>query len=257
MRRRIAVALAGCAVLVAAPAAHAADEIGLSTDGVRWTPSLTEPLFDPEVRWVPGDVRTARFFVRNERPDNGDLTISIDRVVRDDLLDTGMLAISARAGDQPFTTVTSSGTFKLVEQDRLRSGVALPVEVRVAMAGSAPNQTMVLGTDLDLTVTLTDSDAVLDESGGVDSVVDGVQSNGSGSGNGSGKGDDSGSEGADDEVNSGAFLPGTGNDVPPWLPPLALLLLGSGTYLVVRHRHRDEDLLPLPCSDLETSPPRT
>lgn len=252
MRRRIAFILAGCAVLVAAPPAHAEDEIGLSTDGVHWTPSLTEPLFDPEVQWVPGDVRTARFFVRNERPDKGDLTVSIDRVVRDDLLDTGWLAISARAGTQPFTTVTAGGTFELVEQDRLGSGVALPVEVRVAMADSAPNRTMVLGTDLDLTVTLTDSDAVLDESGS-DTVVDDVDSTGNGS-NDPGS-NDTGTGGADGAVNSGVFLPGTGNDVPPWLPPLGLLLLGSGTYLVVRRRHRDEDLHAAACTDLETSPP--
>lgn len=188
-----------------------ADEtvIGLSPDGVHWSGSLARPLFDPAVRWVPGDVRTARFWVRNQHPDAGDLTVDLERVRRAELLDSGWLDVSARAGAAPWTAVHDGGGLaELLDADDLASGDPVRVEVRVRMGRDAPNGTMVLSTDLDLRVTIVDADAVAPAVGA---------------------------------------LPDTGTAVPPWLPPLALGLVATGGWLVLRRR-RDE-----PAGSLRTS----
>ena len=228
--RRTAAFLAASVVVAAAAPAHAQDEIGLSRDGVTWSNNLTEPLFDPDVRWVPGDERIARFFVRNERPDDGDLTLAIDRVASDALLETGWLSISARAGHQPFRTINGGGREELVDQDDVVAGDPLLVELRIRMDENAPNGTMVLATALDFTVTLTDSDAVLD-----------VGDDGSGPPGGGGSAADPGTN--PEGVAGTGFLPGTGTAIPWWLAPSALLLVGGGTFLIVRRRAEVDDTL--------------
>lgn len=253
--RLVAVGLAASAAALLptpAQAEESDDFLGLSADGITWSGTLEDPLFDPNVRWVPGDVRTARFFVRNQQPDAGDLAVFVDRVVRRDLADTGQLAISARAGTQSWVTVTGGGRQQLVDRDRLRPAVPLEIMVRVALVAGAPNQTMVLGTDLDFTVTLTDSDAVLDSGGdGADGVDEGdgavIDLGGNGSPSPGGQpaagGLVAGAGGVATPVaaaNSDDFLPGTGSAIPPWLPPAGLLMLGTGTYLVLRRRKQDE-----------------
>lgn len=212
-------------VLAASPARADEDAIGLSWDGTHWSRSLGAPLFDPDVRWVPGDVRTARFYVRNQHPDNGDLNVDLERVRRDELLDTGWLKISARAGDRPWSSVSTGGLQELLVLDDLRSGRAIPVEVRVRMGEEAPNGTMVLSTDLDLRITISDADTVAGDEGSTD--------------------DD------DPVAGPGIDLPGTGSAIAPWLPPLALALLGTGTWLVVRRRRDADDTEDTGDADLD------
>ncbi|MEO9325169.1 LPXTG cell wall anchor domain-containing protein [Nocardioides sp. C4-1] len=223
---RVAVA-AAIASLALAPAPARADgdqPLGVSRDGIHWSDDVDRPLFDPQVRWVPGDVRTATFWVRNQRSDRGHLTIDLLRTRRDSLIETGWLHVSARTGDGSWTTVSDTGTHRLDTSD-LEPGVPLPVEVRVGLDWAAPNGTMVLGTDLDLRATLVDADVV---------------SPGGGTGNGDGDGGVDGT-GASGGPGGGGLLPGTGSVVPPWLPPLAVLLIGTGGYLVVRRRREDDD----------------
>lgn len=240
----------------AAPPAFAADELGLSSDGVTWAGSLEQPLFDAGVRWVPGDVRTSSFFVRNQAAERGDLTVEVERTVRDQLLQSSFLEISARAGGQPWTSVTAGGLQQLLTAEDLLSGRPVEVEVRVTLDEDAPNETMVLGTDLDFRVTLTQSEIVADAGGDQDG------SDGDGSGGLDVDGEVGGEVGGDgptavagsspddgDDVDGevGGFLPGTGSAVPPWLPPVGVVLVGAGAYLIVRRR-RDEgrvDELPL------------
>ena len=70
VRLALFVALASLALGLAASPSHADDSaerdraaLQLSLDGVTWTESIRQPLFDPDTRCVPGDTRTARFFV--------------------------------------------------------------------------------------------------------------------------------------------------------------------------------------------------
>ncbi|GIG26866.1 hypothetical protein [Cellulomonas denverensis] len=56
-------------VLLLAPSASAAnpgEEVGLSRDGVTWSPDLTTDLFDPAMVWVPGDDEVTTLYVRNQ-----------------------------------------------------------------------------------------------------------------------------------------------------------------------------------------------
>lgn len=205
MRRSAAVAVAACLVpvLVAGPA-HADGELGLSYDGRHWQDRLERPLFDPGLRWVPGDVRTARFYVRNLGSDRGSLTVEVEdtnRAGSGTLSASGHLRVVARAGRTAWTSMRGGDLAHLVDDDLLASGRTVPVEVRVSMDASAPNRTMVLSSDLDFRVVLRDARAA-------------------GAGSGA----------------AGQELPATGTPVPPWLPPVALGLLGSGLWLVVRRR---------------------
>jgi len=70
MTRRLALRVVLCGACLVAPAApaRAADELGSSTDGRTWVSSLATPLFAPSFRWVPSDVETASFYVRNQAP---------------------------------------------------------------------------------------------------------------------------------------------------------------------------------------------
>lgn len=238
MKRGGVVLTVGCAlpvllpVLLAAPA-HADSELGFSVDGRQWQPRLTDPLFDPALRWVPGDVRTARFLVRNEAPDTGAMTVDVVRARRTSLIESGFLRVTARAGDGPWTPLDDGDVSRLVDDHLVDSGRPVAVQVRVAMDADAPNGTMVLSTDLDFRVTLRDALA--------------VSSGGSG-----GSGENPGPGGTDvlgDRGGPGGTIPDGGSSVPPWLPPLALGLVGAGTWLVVRRRVDEDD-------DPDTRPPR-
>lgn len=209
-----AIVLALVVLVVPAAAAHASNELGLSYDGQQWSGALKRPLFDPQVRWVPGDVRTARFYVRNQADSWGDLTISVEDVRRDVLTETGRLDIAARVGTGTWTEISAPGTHLLADTDDVPSGTVVPVDVRVALEDVAPNSTMVLGSDLDFSVTLTDSRA------------GGHTGNG-----GDGDGDHGGS----------IDLPGTGAGFSATELALGLLLLTGGALLMARRRRTEPD----------------
>jgi hypothetical protein len=224
MRRAAALAavapIALAPVLAAAPA-HADGELGLSRDGVHWHERLVRPLFDPDIRWVPGDVRTARFYVRNLAPDAGTLSVDVERVRRRALADSGFLHVVARADGAPWTALADGDLARLIDGDDLASGRTIPVDVRVALGAAAPNETMVLSSDLDFRVTLRDADA--------------VSSNGAVPRDGT-------------VLQDGLRLPATGAVVPPWLPPTGVALVAVGLWLLAGRRRR--------CDDLEERLPR-
>ena len=67
-------ALVAASLLVLSPA-RAEGELALSSDGVTWTGSLRTPLFDAAERWVPGDERTASFWVANRAAGRAEVSI--------------------------------------------------------------------------------------------------------------------------------------------------------------------------------------
>ena len=80
--RGILFALVFAAVTLHPVAASAqTDRLGLSSDGVTFAETLKKPLFDSAIRWVPGDVRVATFYVRNQAETAGNLQVAIKRVV--------------------------------------------------------------------------------------------------------------------------------------------------------------------------------
>lgn len=159
--------------------AHAAQGISFSHTGSSWAESLQHPLFDPSVRWVPGDVRTATFYVRNDTQASAHMDVDILASSVDELIVTGDLRIEIRiAGGRWFPT-TTAGT------QRLASRVAAPgdshrVDVRVEFLSEATNQSQQLPLELELRVRLTESVDPLPDShtqspaGGASSGQDGA-----------------------------------------------------------------------------------
>lgn len=234
--RRAGLLLATVVTVLAPTAAHADDEIALSLDGVHWHASLATPLFDGSVQWVPGDVRTASFHVRNDGSDAGDLEIAVARTESYSLLDSGFLTVSARAGDGPWTPVDEMTPKSLVDGTEVASGADVPVLVRVTLAENAPNDTKLLASDFGFSVRLTDASATSPD-GDHNDDFDGI-SDGDSAGHPDG---DSDSDSDGDSEGGLGVLPDTGGDFPVWLPPLALLMLGTGTFLVLCRRTSRDD----------------
>lgn len=195
-----------------AGAAHR--EVGLSADGTHYADALDRPLFDPQVRWVPGDERRSTFWVRNQAGSAGDLTVDLTARSRSTLFDSGYLRIAARAGHGPWHVVSGGESLRLLTRQDLPAKAEVPVTLRVTLAPGAPNGTMVLATDLDLRVTLSD-----------------VRATGGAAGPGSGHGPH-------------GFLPSTGSSASWWLVPVGLLLLLSGVLLLTRRRSLHPATLP-------------
>jgi hypothetical protein len=213
------------------------DALEVSLDGLTWSDAITTPLFDPALRWVPGDVRTARFFVRNNREESGDLQVVIDRTISEALRDTGFLTIAARAGNGRWREIAAGGRQVLIASDNVGAGQQMGVQLRASFDyAAAPNQTMVLASDLDLTITLTQDGIVRDASSG--EPMTGFDPAGP-----------DGPDGPDPAVadangelpGAGGALPDTGSPLRPWVLPLALSLLASGAVLLARRRRDDDD----------------
>ena len=199
------VALAVTLVVAGRSSAGAADEIGLSLDGVHWSSSITAPLFDPSVHWVPGDTQTATFYVLNRGGTPADLTVDLLDPGAQDLLDSGDLHVTATGGGGTWEVVSQGGQHRLLTRPDLADGESAPIDVTVAFDADSTNATQVQSAELVFRITL--SEAV---NGGTDG--------------GSGEGGD------------GSNLPGTGSPQPHWLVMLGAGLVMAGLALVVRRR---------------------
>lgn len=167
-RRRTPLALLVAALLlgllwpVAAHAAPAEEEIGLSGDGVTWTSELTVPLFEPERRWVPGDEETRTFQVRNEGPSAASMTV--EALGHDGAL-AADVALSVRIDGGAWAPLESGST--PVTVDPLAVDDAAPVDVRATFDAASSNRTQDLRTPLTLRITLVgDVPGVGDETDG-------------------------------------------------------------------------------------------
>lgn len=123
LRTLAAVAIMAIAGLtVAQPAAAATDPIGLSYNGVTFTPTLTTPLFS-DLRIVPGTTVTRTFWVKNQESSTGNLALAVSGVSSDDGDLLEHLTIAADLGDGSGTAIefASVGTCAT-----LLSGIPLP-----------------------------------------------------------------------------------------------------------------------------------
>lgn len=64
-------------VLLGTGSARPVQTVGYSYDGETWGPTLPSPLFDNEIRWVPGDRRDAAFHVFNDTDDDGRIQLKL------------------------------------------------------------------------------------------------------------------------------------------------------------------------------------
>ncbi|KQY59141.1 hypothetical protein ASD11_05995 [Aeromicrobium sp. Root495] len=223
MKRHLLRLLVMAMTLLAAPvAAQAADELGLSTDGKTWSSSLTTPLFDPDMRWVPGDTETSAFWVRNQSQDRGTLEIDVLGSQVDSLLETGDLSVATRVGNGRWTSISTPG-----RQELSRATVAArdvqKVAVRVSFDPLSPNFSQLKDLRLNFEVRLTQFSDVAAGGAGLD-----------------GNGDGNGAKGDGDGGGLRGLLPDTGTEIGLTWALLAGVLLGGGL-LLISTKNRNED----------------
>lgn len=136
---------------------HATEGILLSKDGSSWSETLTAPLFDESLRWVPGDERTATFYVRNDTDLAAAMSVDILAGELEALLETGDIYIDARIDGGPWRTTQTTGTYQLT-QDGVAPGDSYPVDVRVRFDAASLNDSQQLSFDFDVRVTLVQLD---------------------------------------------------------------------------------------------------
>lgn len=209
MKRSIAVLFAVVTTMfsTAAPAA-AAEELGISSDGVTFTPTFHGPLFDSAIRWVPGDSRDATFYVRNQGGATARMSVDILGDHVGDLLGSGDLTIMASAGGETGST-TDGEERRLITLPGVAADEIVPVTISVDFDFSAPNDTQLRSSDLNFRINLSQTSAVLGE----------------------------GAEAAEDDD---GLLPDTGARSPLWLAALAAICIGSGAALISRRRTHTE-----------------
>lgn len=206
MKRVMALALAIGIVLIGGPAS-AANEIGLSRNGVTFTSSLSGSLFDPAFVWVPGDVESETFYVRNQGGDTARLTVDILGKQVSELIESGDLHVTATSGSQA-KTISSAGDHRLLTVPDVQADQIVPVKVTVAFDEASTNETQLLSSDLTFRINLKQTSAVLGEDDG------------------------------DDDGNG--LLPDTGASTPLWLAGLAAICIGTGAALISRRRTHTE-----------------
>ena len=207
MRRLLPLVLAAVLAVgsVLPPQAYAAgssDELGLSRDGAAWSDHLTEPLFEPGTRWVPGDVRSRSFLARNQSADPARLYVQVLTEEGAGLFE--FLRIEVRVAGGRWEQVTVGETD--LERREVAAGAQESVEIRAGFAANAPNDTMDGSGAMDLYLTLEGNAAP-------------------------------GPPGEDDESGSGLpLLPDTGAPALAGLIALAAALIGAGVALIARGR---------------------
>lgn len=206
MRKHLlALAMALGLMLAAAPPASAADEIGLSRNGVTFSSSISGTLFDSGFIWVPGDVESETFYVRNQGNATARLTVDIIGEQVSDLIASGDLHVTATSGSAS-TTVSDADEHRLLTIPGVDADQIVPVTVRVAFDEASTNETQLLASDLNFRINLKQTSAVLGE----------------------GEEDDDG------------LLPDTGAQTPLWLAALAAICIGTGAALISRRRTHTE-----------------
>ena len=153
----VALAVAAALLGVSTPVAMSTDgRLGLSLDGKTWTSDLHDGLFEDTVRWVPGDQRTATFYVRNQSDEEARLEVWIDDTRRDELIESGDLTITAKGSTGAWTPADGPGSVELLRVEPLPAGAMEQVEVAVTLAADATNQSQDTGLDLAFTVQLSE-----------------------------------------------------------------------------------------------------
>lgn len=149
----------------AASASSRGGGVSLSTDGTTWNSSLPGPLFNEEVRWVPGDTRTERFYVRNDSGVDASMQIRILNARIDELIRVGDLEVATRIDGGAWQSTQQAGE-RVLSEDTIAAAATRTVNVRVSLPAASTNVSQVRQLDLRLKVILSaDSDASLSPTG--------------------------------------------------------------------------------------------
>jgi LPXTG-motif cell wall-anchored protein len=217
MRRALALVVLALGIFAGtAGSASAADELGLSPDGVTWAATLPGPIFDPAFRWVPGDSEIGTFYVRNQSTDDGVLGLTMQAAEVTDLIETGDLTVSARVDGGAWNGVTTAGPHDLITDESVPAGAVRKVEVKVDFDPASDNQSEEKVLDLGFTVSLHQAAEV------------------SGPGNGNNGGNGGSNNGSGNNGSGNGSLPNTGSDIRPWMFLVSGLSIAFGVILARR-----------------------
>lgn len=202
MKRHLLGLLAAiAAVLATVIPSQAADELGVSRNGTTWSDAFSGSIFDNAIQWVPGDSRTATFYIRNQSPNEGSLAIAMLGDHTGDLLDSGNLHVTASAASGVSVPVSNGNEQLMLNAKCIGSGVVVPITVKVDFDESSRNETRLRSTDLRFVVTLTQTSVVSPARGAT------------------------------------ASLPNTGAPNTIWIVALGSILLGIGVAVTTRRRN--------------------
>lgn len=126
--------------MLGAPSAAAPrtwSKVLLSQDGRTWSRNLTKPLFPKSVLWVPGDVATSKFYVRNRSGERARLGIVIRVNDSSKMLRTKQLRMSVKFGTSKWVAVTK--TRQQLVTVNVPAGAIKRVLVRVRLHAAAGN----------------------------------------------------------------------------------------------------------------------
>lgn len=194
-------------VLLGTGSAQAADEIGVSRDGVTWSSSLPGGLFDSISLWVPGDSETEAFYVRNQGPSNAFLTIEARSADTDELLSNHDIALRVRVDAGPWVDLVNGEPSESLSQQSIGQGDSVQVDVSATFDPASTNESQ--GKELALSFSVTLADSL--------------------------EGDDG------DDGDDGGLLPGTGAQLSAWLLVLAGVMLVVGSRLARRGQEARHD----------------
>ncbi|MGO3148184.1 MAG: hypothetical protein ACTIJ6_10960 [Leucobacter sp.] len=130
-------------------------KIELSADGIVWASNLADPLFDSETRWVPGDSRTATFFVRNLGGTDAWLSLKAERLSSARPLPEDDIVLATRASDGAWENLggTPAKKLALTESD----SAATEVTVQAQVPWRAGNDTQLDDARFNITVNLAEA----------------------------------------------------------------------------------------------------
>lgn len=233
-RRALRAALVPLTMLLAsiAPTAQAAAPdptalIGLSWDGQTWSSVLAGTLFNRPgsiQQWVPGDLDTQSFFVRDQAPDPASMTVSYDWPSSARLVSNGDFTLRLRVAGGSWMVLGGATSTTVATTVPLAAGAAAKVDVEASFRFSSTNQSQIEIVPLRFEIRLSEGARPLTDGGAV-VTGGGVAHHGH-------LHHDKGSGG------SGAHLADTGAPEFRWVALGALLCLSAGGALLAGARRR-------------------
>ncbi|MET4047978.1 hypothetical protein BJD99_17805 [Rhodococcus sp. 1163] len=123
-----------CVLLIGAGPSRPVPSVSYSSDAESWTRTLSDPLFDNDIRWVPGDRRSTELHVSNDTDDDGRLVLFVES--RNPAL-REMLTLSVEGGDQAVrcTHISVPAHETLLVETTLELNVEASNETQSATAG--------------------------------------------------------------------------------------------------------------------------
>lgn len=138
------VALASLLLVLVPTAAWSAEgDLQVSRNGLSWSDALTTPLFELDLRWVPGDSEVRSFYARNRGPSAGAMNLRLD--VLDDadrLFVDEDLVVEARSASSGWRRLQHPNSSYLLGDQPIASGGEVRVDVRVSFDPSSTNHSM-------------------------------------------------------------------------------------------------------------------